>query len=656
MEQFKSGRWAEIALPALILTLGMQIIRTLPPYLQYLLGDRLRWGSVQLGLAGLLIFSTAFLTAWLNRRLGLGRLLTLTAVGVGLARLGMQLWTGDPLVDMVLMMGGTVLFLLFLPAFMVLTQRQDHTGKASVGFGQAILVGLLLDTALHGLFLTYDFIWQTGLIPLALTLGLVLLQWFALSRVVARLPSRLLSIQRNFLGTWPWLAVGPFFFLQLLIFQNQARLVALTNWPLLVVFGGFLLAHLLGLLAVTRWQLHRTGTAILGVTLVLTLWPFEFSSPSMVTLALLVGHLATVMLLVTTLRSLGESRTRVYSPAQTQPLSEIDLNSITVWHGIGMLLMVGLIFGYYVTFSLAVPYQNGWLPGLAGLLLGLCGVGAAAPKGIIRPINNRSALLLALPWLLMLLPLFLPRSSPASAPTESRSIRVMTYNVHNGFNAAGRLDLETLAQVIEAQQPDIIAWQELSRGWVVNGSVDMLTWLSRRLEMPYSHFTPSSDALWGQALFSRYPILLAEDHPLPPRDLPMPRSFTYFRIDVGRPQPLQLINTHLHHVQEDSDIRLVQIETILTFLANQESSRSMIMTGDLNARPNSMEIQPLYEWGLRDAVIESNLVFPYTYDSIRPYKRLDYLLFSSDLTMAEVVIPLSTASDHLPIASTIAEK
>lgn len=71
-------------------------------------------------------------------------------------------------------------------------------------------------------------------------------------------------------------------------------------------------------------------------------------------------------------------------------------------------------------------------------------------------------------------------------------LRIFGYNIHNGFNVDGDLDLEALAQVIEKQQPDIVSLQEVSRGWVVNGSVDAMAWLAQRLDMVYAYSGPDS--------------------------------------------------------------------------------------------------------------------------------------------------------------------
>lgn len=642
-------------LPALVVTAGMQIIRTLPPYLQYLLGDRLHWRAPQLGLVGLAIFSTAFLAAWLNRKLGLRRLLLVSAGGLGLVRLGMQVWAGDPLVDMALMVAGTGLFILYLPAGLLLAQYRPNPAEAGRRFGLAILLGLALDTWLHGLFHTYDFIWQNGAIPLALAAGVVLLLWAALRAAAPNAPPHPAPVDGALPEMLPWLVLGPFLFLQLLVFQNQARLATLTGWLLPAAFGWTLFAHLLGLTAAAWWRPRLAGAVAAGGVLAAATWPF-FQDGVFAAITLVVGQVSAAVLLATAMAYLAEAVAAKYYTLGTPRQPKEGIQSTTVWHGAGMVLLVGLIFAYYVAFNLPVPYKNGWLLSGAGLVVAAGAIFAAArlsPGVNYRP---RPSLWPVMVWLLLLLPLgrYAAGQSPVDATsTGLQSVRVMTYNLHNGFNTAGHLNLEAIAGVVQAEQPDIVALQEVSRGWVVNGSVDMLNWLAGRLDMPYRHFTPSSDALWGQAILSRYPILTATDHPLPPRNLPLKRSFTYAKIDTGR--PLQVINTHFHHIQQDSDIRGQQVESVLRFLTGREPAR-LIITGDLNATPDAAEIRLLYKRGFIDVVSAANLLPGYTFNSVQPYKRLDYLLVSPDLAASQVVIPNSTASDHRGIAATIRPK
>ncbi len=112
----KQPIWVALGLPALTALLGMQMLRPLLPLLVFVLRDRIGWSAIQLGELALAIFLTGFLAAILRRLLGPGRLQALTAGGVSLLRLAIQLWTGDPLGDLYLAIAGTVLFVLFLLA------------------------------------------------------------------------------------------------------------------------------------------------------------------------------------------------------------------------------------------------------------------------------------------------------------------------------------------------------------------------------------------------------------------------------------------------------------------------------------------------------------------------------------------------------------
>ena len=120
----------------------------------------------------------------------------------------------------------------------------------------------------------------------------------------------------------------------------------------------------------------------------------------------------------------------------------------------------------------------------------------------------------------------------------------MSYNLHQGFDTSGRLDMEALAQVIESESPDIIAFQEISRGWAIDGSFDMLPWLSQRLDMTYV-WGPTADSVWGNAILSRFPILESTTYPMPNNDqLLLKRGFTEALIDIGNGERIAVIGTH----------------------------------------------------------------------------------------------------------------
>ncbi len=318
-------------------------------------------------------------------------------------------------------------------------------------------------------------------------------------------------------------------------------------------------------------------------------------------------------------------------------------------HGLGMILFVVLVFAFYIGYSLSMPYPGQSPIGVAGVIIIACTFIALRQQPQIERLPVQAAKAAAPLIVIPLVSFFFWPAPQSNIPPAGAvgSLRVVNYNLHNGFNTQGHLDLEAQAQVIESRQPDIVTLQEVSRGWLINGSVDMASWLSQRLDMPY-RFTPAADALWGQAVLSRYPILAAETHPLPPRDLPLKRSFGYLEIDVGWNEPLRLINTHYHHIGRDSDIRVQQSNTILNFLAGRHND-VLLMTGDLNAEPGAREIKLLLDYGLTDVIAETSLSPGYTFHAEAPFVQLDYILVAPDLNIIEADIPPSTASDHLGI-------
>jgi endonuclease/exonuclease/phosphatase family metal-dependent hydrolase len=171
--------------------------------------------------------------------------------------------------------------------------------------------------------------------------------------------------------------------------------------------------------------------------------------------------------------------------------------------------------------------------------------------------------------------------------------------------------------------------------------------------MPYV-FGPTADPFWGNAILSRYPILGYSRYELPPRDLFILRGFIVALIDVGKGQELKVIATHFHHVEGQSEIRQLQSDAIYTFI-NKIDNNNIILLGDLNAEPSDPEISMLYQARFIDTVKSMDPQIAYTFASDNPQRRIDYILVSSDLArkIETVRIPLSTASDHLPVVAVI---
>ena len=124
-------------------------------------------------------------------------------------------------------------------------------------------------------------------------------------------------------------------------------------------------------------------------------------------------------------------------------------------------------------------------------------------------------------------------------------------------------------------------------------------------------------------------------------------------IDIGTGEPINIIDTHYHHLGDGSDIRVEQTQTVLD--AWQERPFTLLM-GDLNATPDTPEMQMLQDAGFVEALSAAGITPGYTYNAADPNRQLDYIWYTPDITAADVVVPDSQASDHLGIAATVSNE
>jgi endonuclease/exonuclease/phosphatase family metal-dependent hydrolase len=124
-----------------------------------------------------------------------------------------------------------------------------------------------------------------------------------------------------------------------------------------------------------------------------------------------------------------------------------------------------------------------------------------------------SVLLIALPGAVML-------SSPAArisvAPlASSRTLRVMTYNIHVGVGMDKKLDLPRIAGVINAQHPDLVGLQEVDRGVTRTQRIDEIAELAKltRMDYAFAFNLRYQGGQYGVAILSSFPIR-ATDHRL----------------------------------------------------------------------------------------------------------------------------------------------
>ena len=632
---FRGEALRGLALPAVVTAIGLATTRVFFPSLAWYLRDTVGLGSMTLGLYALGAFSITFLAPALRIALGPRGALWLAAAGLGLLHLIEQV-SAQPAADLWLSLAGTALFGVFLPIW--LGHLREVAGPAAaprLAFG--LWLGLALDSAIHGAGGTLDLSWIPGFVPLAVAGALAAAVLWLLLFEPSPEPNGVSDAA--WADALPLLAVGPFLLLQALIFQNSGfvgEVAGLTPaFAFLVVMAG----NVLGVMGAV-WGFGRPAAFRPLAAVVIAAYIVFIAS-----IAEGLGASLPLMILMVQLAS-GWAWAALASWVVMRQAPGLLRSTVVI--GASLILFLAMAFLYYVSLDLRLPVPRTAVVPSAAVLFGLGLALVAFRRGTAEPHAwmDRTPLTPAL--VLFLVPLVAwarsPRLAELVTPPQA-AVQLMTYNVHSAYNAAGRQDPEAIAAAIEASGAGIVGLQEVSRGWLIDGSTDLAAWLSDRLGMPFL-FRGTSDAIWGNALLTSYPILESGWGDLPQLDTLIHRGYLWARLDVGAGAPLTVIVTHLHQIEGDSHVRQAQVPVLIEAWADAPHS---VLVGDMNAEPGSPEMQALADAGLLDAWTMAGIGQGHTFPSDDPVKRIDWIWVTPDLVVVSADIPGTTASDHLPM-------
>ncbi|MFC0271418.1 endonuclease/exonuclease/phosphatase family protein [Metabacillus herbersteinensis] len=237
-------------------------------------------------------------------------------------------------------------------------------------------------------------------------------------------------------------------------------------------------------------------------------------------------------------------------------------------------------------------------------------------------------------------------------------IKVMTFNIHHGRGVDKQVDLYRIAEVIEKSKADIIGLNEVDRYFSKRSMYeDQISWLAKQLNLDHA-FSPSLSIKsknsttvrqYGNALLSRYPIVTNKSHLfnyIP--GLIEGRSLLDATIQINE----QLYQIMVTHLSLNPLLHRKQTDFILNHLHTYP--HPIIIMGDWNMKPGSRGWEKLTN-ELQDAWHFAGMGLGYTYPSLRPRMRLDYIFVSPELRVveAEVILKSTNASDHLPLKTTI---
>lgn len=251
--------------------------------------------------------------------------------------------------------------------------------------------------------------------------------------------------------------------------------------------------------------------------------------------------------------------------------------------------------------------------------------------------------------------------SMSAAAGGGASLRVMTYNTHNCGGMDGRVSPRRIARVIQRENPDIVALQELDHGRHRSRLEDQATLIAKLLgyHVVYCPTVIRGDDRYGHAVLSRWPIEVVKTGALPadPKSwLQEARGALWTRVLIANTS-INVVTTHLGlGVRE----RYLQMEALLgkDWLEPVIDREAVILCGDFNLMPGSAPYG-LAARKLRDVQAARKGHRPLsTFSSLQPFTRIDHIFISKHFETQKVVVPRTEltrlASDHLPLVADLA--
>jgi endonuclease/exonuclease/phosphatase family metal-dependent hydrolase len=215
-------------------------------------------------------------------------------------------------------------------------------------------------------------------------------------------------------------------------------------------------------------------------------------------------------------------------------------------------------------------------------------------------------------------------------------LRVATFNVHGGRGTDDVLDLTRTADAVAASGADLIALQELDRNLARSGRVDQPAELTRLTGLPVT-FRPAMLRGGGH-----YGLGIAA------RGLSLERAVTLPRVADEEPRialsarwkGVSVIATHLAWQRSIAARQLRAVGRLC-----DELEPPVVVLGDLNLPRRSLG--PLLERGFTMGPRRG------TFKSPVVRSQIDYVLAGPGLSLEELDVVESRASDHLPLVATI---
>lgn len=500
-----------------------------------------------------------------------------------------------------------------------------------------LIAGIAVAASSHVSLGTYGAVWREdvwGLAMLAVQLALV-----AVGLRTALLAARSRTDRPPVLPRALAVTLFPALLLAGVTVGNPARASVVATWagPAVVALAGVAAVACAISPRPGRLQAALAGAALTGAVAAILL-PAQSSGWALLAFAAGLPALAVVLNGTRPLPAVTDQRDSGSAVAGRFSL----YTSALVW-------VVGL-FVYYAGYDLGYRADAVLVLLAAALaLLGVLGAGRTAGEGLhARPRRRRAA------WAVAALAAVAAAFAPLLTVTpvtwatdEHDGLRVLAYNVRMGYGTGGTFDARGVAEVIAAEDPDVVLLSEVDRAWLLNGGQDQLAILSRLLGLP-AHFGPAADPVWGDAILTDLPVRWEESVPLPAFGAVTGAQALPARVAFGG-QEWTVISTHIQPHSGAGDGSLEQAQVLADLVG--EYSEPVVLGGDLNLEPGDPSWDALLAGGLTDALADARPLPTSPADA--PATQIDHVLVSPGAGAADVHTTGGELSDHLAVVVTL---
>ncbi|HEY9159876.1 MAG TPA: endonuclease/exonuclease/phosphatase family protein [Desulfomonilia bacterium] len=626
-----------VLLNALILIFSFQMFRVFMLTVIWNLSYYLP-GPYSLALFALAVFACVMLLPFIVRLAGTRGIIAVSGFGIVIMRMAMQ-FASEPVYLLILSTAGIVMFMWFFTAW--IRSGLDFDRQYPPVMATAFPIAILMDVCSRSLLMSYDLVWRKNTWALMTIAGASLLILILLWLTAVRGKNFGEEGEPGFLRSLLVTGIGPWLYLGMTIYQNPAAAVGHAGISdmqmniiicIITALGAFS-----GTFIALRPQKLRFAIAFpLSLILILSTWGIVESKGSVIYL-IYAGALAMWMLPGFILAAGPEKKHGIYGTSLGMFL--------------GFIIMLVLIFLHSNSGIFSMTIAASVIISIVAIAASLLQIETVSWKNVKAGLSIAGISCIVAIGALDLM--MLKSSSPSTYWVfPGNNIRVLTYNIHQGLDADGVMNLEGIIGEIKKLNPDIVCLQEVNRAQVSNGLVDCLMPVSHALGMPYVFGANSDDGQYGNAILTRYPVrdwdnLKFFNNSTETRGTLHAVIKTRQPNDMG--SDLNVFVTHLDHIAGPSNVREKQAREVIEFFSKRPRT---IIAGDLNAEPDTAEMKPFYAEELKDALEPFGKKYVKTFWEGYGERamKLDYIFISKDLVAVDAIIDDSRASDHKPVA------